>query len=75
MGTIIPFPVERRLTPEAAQLVEIAAKRAEGMGHPCDRRALAVMLQEWRATETAGEAALLEKARAAIAQLPPREPR
>ena len=75
MTIIIPFPVERRLSPEMARLVEVAAHRAEGMGKQCDRRALALMIQQWRANESPEDAALLAKARAAIAKLPKRKPR
>ena len=45
-ATILQFPLHRRLRPEFARLVGVAAERAERMGHACDRQALALQLTE-----------------------------
>ena len=72
---ILTFPLVRRLSPAMAALVDIAARRADDLGHPCDRNELALMVQRWRAEETPHDRELLAKAREAIAKLPQRKPR
>lgn len=72
-ATIIPFPVYRRLPTEAARLVDVAAERAERMGHTVDRAELAHVAQRYLAADADPYMReLLHKARAAIAKLPPR---
>lgn len=74
-ATILQFPLHRRLSPQLARLVDVAAARAEGMGYPCDRADLAHLIQRFEADAAKPEMqSLLSKARAAIAALPPRRP-
>jgi hypothetical protein len=66
-AVILQFPLQRRLSPDFAQIVETAVREAEARGEPCNRELLMSMADDFNAGV---HEAQMERIRQAIAALP-----